>query len=267
MTMWPDDERRDGEPANLGLQPPLRLPRGLSDRLARSVLARHAGDELRIGIVSGRLQRGTPLVEQQLASIFGTSRGPIRTALQELHAQGLVETAANGRSHVAGFDHRALIDLLNVRLHLEGEAIRWGLREGVDAEGVCLAYAEMEQARAGSLRDLAEIDVAFHRALIDFSESRGLLRAWEALAPVVTAVIEVANRSLGLDGGTVHAYLVRAHAPIVDAILAGDPDAANTSLREQFSVTDYFNADRVPRVRSLSSAAGDADAPTPAPLS
>ena len=109
------------------------------------------------------------------------------------------------------------------------------------------------------------IDVAFHRTLIEFSDNRSLLRAWEALAPVVTAVIEVANRSLGLDGRTVHAYLLRAHAPIVDAILAGDADPAIASLREQFSVTDYFSANRVPRVTSA--AAGDDAEPAPAPLS
>jgi DNA-binding GntR family transcriptional regulator len=47
---------------------------------------------IRPSILAGDYAPGERLVEQQLADRFGTSRGPIRTALHELERNGLVES-------------------------------------------------------------------------------------------------------------------------------------------------------------------------------
>lgn len=47
-------------------------------------------EAVRASILSGEYPAGSRLVEQQLADRFGTSRGPVRTALQELERTGLV---------------------------------------------------------------------------------------------------------------------------------------------------------------------------------
>ena len=60
----------------------------------------------------------------------------MRTALHELHAQGLVEITPTGRSSVVGFDHERLLDLLAVRWQLESQAVRWGLERKHSLEDV-----------------------------------------------------------------------------------------------------------------------------------
>ncbi len=85
---------------------------------------------LRESIVDGALPEGTPLVETQLAAELSVSRGPVRSALQVLQGEGLVETRANGRMVTVRFGPDDLDDLLSVRLELESSAVRRGTARG-----------------------------------------------------------------------------------------------------------------------------------------
>src|SRR5882762_10046954 len=67
---------------------------GKLSRSAHSLRVVHA---LREAIVAGGMGAGAPLVETAIARDLGVSRGPVRTALHELHAQGLVEITPTGR--------------------------------------------------------------------------------------------------------------------------------------------------------------------------
>jgi GntR family transcriptional regulator, gluconate operon transcriptional repressor len=209
-------------------------------KLARSIHSRRVVNELREAIVSGRLEAGTPLVETTLAQELGVSRGPIRNAFQELHAQGLVETTRSGRTLVAGFGEKELLDFLLVRFELELIAARRGIAQGASPEAVCLAYAELETARGVSNERLAELDIAFHRALVEYGGSRSLLQAWLALAPVILTVLVVANRRAELDQFELHEYLEGIHTPIVDALVREDADTVRDELRLHFIPKDYY---------------------------
>ena len=97
------------------------------EKFARSPYSGTILAHLREEIVSGRLARGASLVERRLATEFGVSRGPVRSALQVLEAEGLVETRPNGRMLVAGFGHGDLVSLFDVRLLVESAAVRSGV--------------------------------------------------------------------------------------------------------------------------------------------
>jgi DNA-binding GntR family transcriptional regulator len=120
---------------------------GKLSRSAHSLRVVHA---LREAIVSGGMAAGAPLVETAIARDLGVSRGPVRTALHELHAQGLVEITPTGRSSVVGFDHARLLDLLAVRWQLESQAVRWGLARHHSPDAVVAAYAAIERADGAS---------------------------------------------------------------------------------------------------------------------
>ena len=164
---------------------------GKLSRSAHSLRVVHA---LREAIVSGAWRPARRSWRPRSHATLGVSRGPVRTALHELHAQGLVEITPTGRSSVVGFDHERLLDLLAVRWQLESQAVRWGLEREHGLEDVIAAYAAIEAADGASGEELAELDMVFHRALVAFSGSRALMSAWSALAPVVTTVLVVANR-------------------------------------------------------------------------
>jgi DNA-binding GntR family transcriptional regulator len=62
---------------------------------------------LRDEIIAGKLLPGEVLSEGELAARYGVSRGPIRSALQDLHRVGLVQGGASRRRmRVATFTQR-----------------------------------------------------------------------------------------------------------------------------------------------------------------
>ena len=63
--------------------------------------ARRIVDTLRAEIVSGALAPDAPLGQERLALRFGVSRMPVREAIWQLEALGLVTVEANRRARVA----------------------------------------------------------------------------------------------------------------------------------------------------------------------
>ena len=206
-------------------------------RLQRSLHSGRVTADLAERIVAGELPAGTPLVETVLAERLGVSRGPIRNALLQLEGEGLVRTKPNGRPEVAGFTQEDLVDLLAVRLELESLGVAWGVRAEHDTAPVTQAFDAMAREGA-STPGLIQLDMTFHRALIEFSGSRSLLHAWLRLAPVIVAVITVGNRRLG----DRHPHsdfnrILEAHRLVVEAVTARRPEEARRLLEEQFALT------------------------------
>ena len=79
-------------------------------------------DLLEEAILEGELKPGERLRAEALAQRFGTSRTPIREALLQLEAQGLVEVEPNRGAVVRTFDRDDLLDLYEVRALLEPAA-------------------------------------------------------------------------------------------------------------------------------------------------
>ncbi len=62
-----------------------------SDRIIRFNLSEQIAERLRDDIVHGRIPAGTRLVQDELCERFGTSRMPVRDALQQLTHEGMLE--------------------------------------------------------------------------------------------------------------------------------------------------------------------------------
>ena len=206
-------------------------------RLARSVHSGRVAAHLREAIIGGQLQAGTPLVEMRLAEQLGVSRGPVRNALQTLETEGLVRTLRNGRTESRGFDRDDLDDLFVVRFELESTAIQWGVARHADLTPVSEAFASIEREGAAT-RHLVDLDVDYHRAVVEFSGSRFLVHAWLAVAPVIQAAIAIGNRELATrDPASTYARIVESHGKLNDALAAYDAEAACRLLADQFRLT------------------------------
>jgi DNA-binding GntR family transcriptional regulator len=192
---------------------------------------------LREQIVSGELRPGTPLVETALAEALGVSRGPVRNALIELEGEGLVGTESNGRSMVVGFSQDDLRDLLAVRFESETLAITWGVERDNDPAPIGeILRAMVDEGR--STPDLIDLDLGFHRSIVEFAGSKALLNSWLRLAPIIHATITVGNSRLGVrDGNADFERIIRSHTPVFEAIAAGDAVGASKLLAQQFGVT------------------------------
>lgn len=216
---------------------PLAVAGQHATKLGRSIYSGWVAAVLREAIIDGSLGARTPLVEARVADELAVSRGPVRSALHVLEGEGLVRTLPNGRTEVVGFAPGDLQDLFAVRFELEGTAIRWGADRGAPIAPLEQALAAFELEGATTPR-LVELDVAFHRALVERSGSRFLVEAWKAVAPVIQTVITIGNRRLAeVDPATHFRRIVASHEPLIETIRVARPQEAAAILREQFELT------------------------------
>ena len=173
---------------------------------------------------------GDRLVESDLAERFGVSRTPIREALQRLETQSLL--TRDGRSLiVASLDHTQMAELYVVRGELEGLAARLAARHATPEEiRVLRDMLEADRTLLGDPSAMSRANKRFHKQIHLASHNRFLV---QQLDLVHRSMALLATTSLAAEGrGEV---ALAEHAAIVNAIEAGDGDAADKALGEHIS--------------------------------
>jgi DNA-binding GntR family transcriptional regulator len=84
-------------------------------------------------------------------------------------------------------------------------------------------------AARGDIKADANADAAFHGFLVERAGNATLKRVWHLLEPHSRTYITIAA------SGSDRARIAEAHGPILDAILAGDPDRAEATIRAHFA--------------------------------
>lgn len=79
--------------------------------------------QIRAWILNGRLKPGERLHQDQLAVALGVSRMPVREAIRQLAAEGLVQMFPHRGAFVSSLDPDEIRELYEVRAALEGLAI------------------------------------------------------------------------------------------------------------------------------------------------
>jgi len=87
---------------------------------ARQSMAKVVGEKIRGQILDGKLRPGERLVEDRLSAELGVSRVPVREALRELSAEGLVRIERNRGASVTEVTPAMVAELVEVRALLEG---------------------------------------------------------------------------------------------------------------------------------------------------
>ena len=76
-------------------------------------------EKLRSAILDGRLPAGIALRQQELATLFGVSRMPVREALRQLEAQSLLRVETHKGAVVAPLINEDATDAYALRILLE----------------------------------------------------------------------------------------------------------------------------------------------------
>jgi DNA-binding GntR family transcriptional regulator len=189
-----------------------------SDRsLSRTVQIEHALEHM---ILAGELSPGERLIEVDLAQRFGTSRGPLREAMQTLAARGLVETVRNRGVIVRSVSPKEATELYDLRaavFGLAGRVLTDRLND-IMLETMYQFVADMEiLAKERSFDDYYRKNLAFHDFLIT-STGNGLLA--NEYRSFVKKLHLCRARSLVQAGGL--SVSNREHAEMVDAVASGD---------------------------------------------
>jgi DNA-binding GntR family transcriptional regulator len=190
-------------------------------------------------ILGGHYDAGERLVELRIAEEFGTSQGPVREALRELEATGLVTNIPRRGTYVSEVMGDGLREIYTVRGALEEQATRILTKRG----GADLAALQVEvdamraAAAANNVHGIVEHSVKFHRAIMEASGNRLLLNIWQSLQIETRTTITMLVEGLDLQ------EIADSHQPIVDAIASGDAETAARVAREH---QDYFERLPVP---------------------
>jgi GntR family transcriptional regulator, gluconate operon transcriptional repressor len=151
-------------------------------------------EDLRIRIVRGRIPAGERLVEDNLATEYDVSRGPVRDALRVLAQEGLLTQLRQGFV-VRGISAEDVRELYAARAALEGLAIRTVSArppDEIDWAATEAALAAMRAAAdAADWHEFSKRDLEFHSTFYECAQNSRLRGLWEVLRPSFAAMFEV----------------------------------------------------------------------------
>ncbi|HZO23943.1 MAG TPA: GntR family transcriptional regulator [Steroidobacteraceae bacterium] len=123
---------------------------------------------IREKILTGEYPPGSALLQDVIAAEFGVSKIPVREALVQLRAEGLVDVYAHRGFQVRPLSSTEVDEVFKLRLQIEPAAVADGARQASaeDLELVRLAFSNLNEAlAAGELQESGELNRAFHLAL------------------------------------------------------------------------------------------------------
>ncbi len=137
-------------------------------------------------IINGHYRPGERVVEFQLAKELGVSQSPVRDALRELAAVGIITIHPRRGARVRMPSATELADISLVRSEIDALAGRLAAdRIGNDALGRLESLIDemLCQLDAGDFAALTEADVLFHQLIVASTGNKALERAFDQLAP------------------------------------------------------------------------------------
>ena len=172
--------------------------------------------------------QGRFLTEQEIADRIGVSRTPIREALLMLAAEDLIQLVPKRGAHIAPLSGREISELMELRGIVERYAAQQAISADVVPSGVLAELLERQRALRGQedAKEFIAVDHLFHATLIA-AVGNGLLdRHYDGLRSrqIRAGIVALYNRA-GRQDAVLHE-----HQAILDALVAGDADAACAAI-------------------------------------
>lgn len=201
-------------------------------------------------ILNGRLPAGARLpTEGELCDILGVSRSVVRDSIRILVARGLV-TVRQGRGTTvaqptdAAYSNAMLVlltrsgftmgDVYNARATIETTLVGLAAKNGTEADWEALAESYDRFALAverGDVEEAGASHASFHARILEAVRQPALALMLRPMADL-TIVSSAASVLRTFSGD----WEVEAHAPILAALKAGDPEAATRAMRAHYEL-------------------------------
>lgn len=199
--------------------------------VSRNVLSDQIKERLLEAIMSGRYPPGARIIETRVAREVGTSQAPVREALRDLEAIGVVEIEAYRGARVRRPTADELLEAFSIRAELESLAARLAIPQ-LHEEDIADLQGDLDEiSQAGDRNDThaeAVADARFHERIVDLAGNRMLSRTWRYLEPSSRTYITL------VVPGTDLRRIADLHQPILDALRRRDPELASEALHRHF---------------------------------
>lgn len=187
-------------------------------------------DLIRQAIIKGDLPANSELNQAQIAEKLGTSRGPVREALGRLEQEGLIKNVPYKGVVITELTPTYVKELYSLRGALETFAISCAIEnlQAKDLKKLKQLLKEMDKAAAVKDEDkLGEIDLIFHKTIIDIAQHELLKKTWTTLEIGLKRCLHERHKIYpSLD------QVIGSHPAIVEAMAAKDSETAMKLMRE-----------------------------------
>lgn len=183
---------------------------------------------LREGIISGKLESGVQLKQDEISAALNVSHIPVREALRQLEAQGLVRIHQNRGASVTKLSRATLEDMMDVRASIACSVLTSSIPLMTAEDFTALEAIIEKQRNASDLFESEKLNYDFHDLL--------LKRADNSIATLLMEIIHAnIDRYLrksfyGADASRDNSIME--HEAIVAACKQGDADTAEKLLRK-----------------------------------
>ena len=192
-------------------------------------LADQVFERLENDIIQGVYPKGEILTELKLAEQLGVSRTPIREALRRLEQERLIEDAGKG-SRVLGISEEDVMDIMNIREHMEGLASYYAAinitPEGIQEMKHIIDLMDFYYNK-WDVEHLRRADDDFHDAICRLSR-RTVIK--DTLLPLHRKTRRY--RKIAMEDKTRATCTLQEHHEIFNAIAAGDAELARKLASE-----------------------------------
>ncbi|MEV7380389.1 GntR family transcriptional regulator [Streptomyces lydicus] len=194
-------------------------------------LAERAYRAIRDRLVMLEIRPGAPINEDQLAQSLGVGRTPVREALKRLQYERLITTYPRRGTFATDVNITDLAHISEVRQELEPLAAAQAARRATATDRATLTALRRELESVDSRRrdadELMRLDLQVHRAIYAATHNPYLedtLVRYDNLATRIWCLF--VERMSDMAGH------VEEHGPLIEAIIAGDPDKAAQLARD-----------------------------------
>lgn len=204
------------------MPPKALIKENLSEQIYRS---------LRLGLMDGEYRPGERLTIASVSEQFGTSITPVREAIFRLASEQALEVKASTSIVVPDLTSRNLREIVAIRKELEGMA---AYRVGQVATPAMIETFEAQneafmRAVATHPREAAQANRDFHFMILRFAEMPYVESVCENMWALMGPFLRTFHEEIPVRRLTPGNHL---HFRFVDALKAGDADAACRAMRE-----------------------------------
>lgn len=186
-------------------------------------------------ILSGKFRKGDKLVEQAICDEYEVSRTPVREALSQLEAEGLVESIPNRGCFVTGISSEEMDDILVLRKIYEVQATMWAIDRITDEE-----MEELEEnfefmefyTMKKDVEKMLNINASFHQMIYRASHNRML----EQMLSSYQLYVKYATKYAGDDTEYLD-ELLKEHRAIYQAFIDKDPAAGGDAMAHHMDMS------------------------------
>lgn len=204
--------------------------------LSKASTGDRVASELRMRIISGKIESGTILSENKLAADFSVSRSPVREALKVLASENIIRLERMG-AVVIGLTEKEIEEIYDVRLLIEtfiferlvkmdtNELVR-ELNKIMEMMKIAIKYHDADE--------FSYQDVLFHETIIRAIQHSYILMIWNNLKPVMEGLILLSMRTRFKEKYEDFERIIKNHELYIKAIESKDRALMIKALHQNF---------------------------------